>query len=88
MINKLAVQGSIVIIALAVLAGGCSELGDQTDSYDWSNFCTNCHGGLDNTYGSPPPDTKGNTSTDSMTVGAHTIYLTNTDFLLFPFLRL
>jgi predicted CxxxxCH...CXXCH cytochrome family protein len=68
------VSGIIAAALLIILAGGCSELGDRVETYDWDNICTNCHGGLDNQTGAPPRDTRGNTGTSERGVGAHTAH--------------
>jgi predicted CxxxxCH...CXXCH cytochrome family protein len=65
------------LLTLAFAAAACgrartSELAARVHA----SACTTCHGGLDNDTGAPPFDFRGNTSTTSITVGAHTAHVT------------
>jgi hypothetical protein len=52
---------------------------DDCHEDDWRTNCTYCHGGLDNSLGSPAVDLHDNTATNLQTVGAHTEHVTQTD---------
>jgi predicted CxxxxCH...CXXCH cytochrome family protein len=52
-----------------VCHGAANTTPKWTESHQFS--CTDCHGGLDNGTGAPPPDLEGNTSISATGVGAH-----------------
>lgn len=66
-----------LIIFMALFFQRCSTRNEEGVSYNWETFCINCHGGLYDSTGAPPPDTKGDTAVAVMAVGAHTSHVKN-----------
>ncbi|MBL0278525.1 MAG: CxxxxCH/CxxCH domain-containing protein [Anaeromyxobacter sp.] len=64
-----------VVVALAAALSGCDQARQVTAPATGSTSCTGCHGDVDGDSGAPPRDVAGATSTEAVTVGAHTAHL-------------
>ncbi len=63
------------LLAGATALAACDKARPVAATPGGSTSCTGCHGGLDNATGAPPMDTRGNSLTTVMTVGAHTAHV-------------
>ncbi len=71
----------VMILSAAVAAcmqddsGAAARAPSASALYANPNYCTKCHGGLDNGTGAPPNDLAGNGATSFMSVGAHSAHV-------------